>query len=886
LAEERHGVPLPSKLKMEPEHWHRIKEVFSTALAVPPAMREAWLAQTLPDDPLLAKEVRELVAVFEEGGELFQVRTLVTVPDLPQELETALVGLRIGPYRILSELGRGGMGAVYLAVRDDQAYEQRVAIKLVKRGMDTDDIVRRFVHERKILAALIHPNIARLVDGGSTTDGRPFFVMEYVSGRPITTFARDKKLSVEEKLRLFVKVCSAVQFAHQNLIVHRDIKPGNLLVDRDGEPKLLDFGIAKLLAPPAFGKLTELTQAHRQPMTPEYASPEQLAGEPVTTATDVYGLGILLYELLVGQNPVAVGRVLGPGRAGRLPSQAVRGLDGDRRMSRRLQGDLDTIVGMALEPEPQRRYATAAALAEDVERHLEHRPVKAHPPTVLYRLGRTVRRQKLASALVLAVVILAGITSFFAYDRSRKADLYERERDQAQEQRFRAENERRHNKELFLFLKGMIRSADPSQSRGEAVTISQMLAVAANQLRNPKQDSPRWAPMPAGGYAVNPVTRASLLHEVADVYYHQGSYKEAEDLLDDALALRAGRTDRESRLGEAADRTLLGNLAGDQGKSFRAKSYFQQAIAIRQELLGPADPSLAEDLDGLGLAVMESGDLEQAGEFLRKAESISQKAGARGKQELAVSLNNQAELAGRQKRFKEQETLFQKALDIELRLLGADAPETLDTERNFGSTLLRQKQYARAEALYQEVLRSQERVLGPKHPNLVLTLSTLAVAQKGQTHYAAAASSVRRALTLHRSLGLPSDVDEAYALRINADLLLEQEDLAAAEENYQRSRQIYLNQEGDNRAGVARALRGLAEVKQKRKDPRGAEDLARQSLDLLHQAEGSDGEMVGTLRVLAQIERQAGRLAEASEHEKQAQKLERRSLPSPSPPHP
>ncbi len=864
---------------MEPEHWHRIKEVFSTALAVPPAMREAWLAQTLPDDPLLANEVRELVAVFEEGGEIFQVRTLVTVPDLPEEPETAVAGLRIGPYRILSELGRGGMGAVYLAVRADQAYEQRVAIKLVKRGMDTDDIVRRFVHERKILAALIHPNIARLVDGGSTTDGRPFFIMEYVSGRPITTFARDKKLSVEEKLRLFVKVCSAVQFAHQNLIVHRDIKPGNLLVDRDGEPKLLDFGIAKLLAPPAFGKLTELTQGHRQPMTPDYASPEQLAGEPVTTATDVYGLGILLYELLVGQNPVAVGRLLGAGRAERLPSQAVRGLDGDRRISRRLQGDLDTIVGKALEPEPQRRYATAAALAEDVERHLEHRPVKAHPPTVLYRLGRTVRRQKLASALVLSIAVFAGIAGYQNYELKRA-------RDRAEAQRLQADEQRRKAQAFSGFLKGLFRSAGPEQSRGEDIKARQILEEGAKQLRNPGMNSPRWAPMPAGEVPLDPIARASLLNDIAAIYIDLGSFKEAENLLISARNLRAGKTGRDVKLDEAASFTLLGNIAIAQGELFKGQSYYHQAIAIKQQLLGPNDLSLAEDLDGWGLALMEKGHLGDAETILRRAESLCRKAGLRGRKELAANLNNLADLAGRQKRFGEQEKFFQEALDIDRSLHDADAPETLETERNLGSVFLRQKKYTEAEKLYKEVLRAQERVLGARNWELVLTLSTLAVAQKGQNHYAEAAKSVGRALELHRSLGLPPDLDEAYALRINADLLLEHEDLAAAEENYQRSRQIYLNLEGDNRTGVARTLRGLAEVKRKRKDLRGAEDLASQGLDLLRQAEGSDGEMADTLRVLAGIERQAGRLAEASEHEKQAQELDRRSLPPPAPPHP
>jgi len=852
---------------MEPDRWQRIKEVFSTALAVPSAMREAWLVQTLPDDPVLANEVRELVAVFQEGGEIFQVRTLVTVPDLPQDLETAVAGLRIGPYRILSELGRGGMGAVYLAVRADQAYEQRVAIKLVKRGMDTDDIVRRFVHERKILAALVHPNIARLIDGGSTTDGRPFFVMEYIEGRPITVFAQNKKLGVEDRLRLFVKVCAAVQFAHQNLIVHRDLKPGNLLVDRDGEPKLLDFGIAKLLAPPAFGKLSELTQAHRQPMTPDYASPEQLAGEPVTTATDIYGLGILLYELLVGQNPAGVAKLLGPGRAARLPSQAVRGLEGDRRTYRRLQGDLDTIVGKALEPEPQRRYATAAALAEDVERHLEQRPVKARPPTLGYRLGRMLVRQKLASALVLSLVAFAAFAGYQNYELKRA-------RDRAEAQRLQADEQRRKAQAFSGFLKGLFRSADPEHSRGEDLKVRQILDEGARQLRNPGEHSPLWAPMPAGEVPLDPSTRASLLNDVAEIYADLGSYKEAENLLNNARAMRAGKTGRDDRLGEAASLTLLGHLALNQGDFSKCLPYYRQAIAIKEEQLGLADPALAEDLNGQGNALMENGDLKGAAQSLSRAKFLSHRAGNSGLKQFAVSLNNLAILAERQQRFREAQEGYQTALDIDRTLLGADHPDTLGVERNLGSILLRQHEYARAETLYQEVLHAQERVLGINHRDLILTLSSLGAAQNGQNLYPDAAGSLRRALALHESLGLSPDIEEAYALNIYAGVLRAQGDLAAAEANYERSRQIYLLLEGDNRASIASVLRGLSQVKLQRGDLPAAETLARQSLDLLRQAAGSNSEVAISLRKLSEIERKAGRIPEASEHERQALELD------------
>ena len=737
---------------MEPERWRRIKDVFTTVLEIPPALRNAWLAEALPGDPSLAEEVRSLIAAYEGAGEVFEQGALAAAPDLRRELETAVAGLRIGPYRILSELGRGGMGAVYLAVRDDEAFEQRVAIKLIKRRMDTDEIVHRFVHERKILAGLSHPNIARLFDGGSTPDGRPYFVMEHVSGKPITVYAREKKLGVEARLRLFLKVCSAVQFAHQNLIVHRDLKPGNLLVDRDGEPKLLDFGIAKLLAPSSLGGLSELTRAHQQPMTPDYASPEQMAGEAVTTATDVHGLGILLYELLVGRIPAAVERQLGASWAGRPPSQAVHALDGDRRLSRRLRGDLDTILGKALEREPQRRYATAAALAEDVERHLDRRPVRARPPTVAYRLGRTLVRHKLAAAFVLSIAVLAGIAGYQAYAIGRA-------RDRAEGQRLRAEA-------LAGFMKGLFRSADPQKSRGEKVTVRQLLEVGASQLLNPGERPPRWAPVPEG--KIDPGTQADLLNAIAEVNADLGSYADAKELLASALKVREGQTGRDNELGEAASYTLLGHLALNQYHYAESLPYYRKAIAIKRKQRGLTDPSLAEDLNGMGGALVNSGDLAHGAESLRDAESLSRHAGPRGLKELANSLNNLGDLDEKQQRFAEAQGRFREAWNIERKLYGADDPETLSTERNLRSVLLYQGEYAKAEKPYQEILQAQERVLGTDHRDLILTLTGLALAQNCQHHYPAAADSLHRALALYRRLGLPPDEDKADAINLLA----------------------------------------------------------------------------------------------------------------------
>ncbi|HEX2271678.1 MAG TPA: serine/threonine-protein kinase, partial [Pyrinomonadaceae bacterium] len=315
------------------------------------------------------------------------------------------IGTRIGPYRILHEIGRGGMGAVYLAERDDEHYRQRVAIKLIKPGLGGDNIRRRFRNEMQILAELNHPNIARLFDGGQTDEGLPYLVMEYVEGNPINHYCNEHQLSTEQRLKLFSTVCAAVQYAHQHLVIHRDIKPGNILVTADGVPKLVDFGIAKLLDNGNGAFSPDVTATAMPFMTPQYASPEQLRAESVTTASDVYSLGVVLYELLSGLTPYRF--------KSRIPHEMARTIceDEPERLYKRLHGDLDNIVSMAMRKEPQRRYATAEQLAEDIQRHLTGRPVRARQDTFSYRAGKFIRRQRVAvaAAAIVALTLLVGI---------------------------------------------------------------------------------------------------------------------------------------------------------------------------------------------------------------------------------------------------------------------------------------------------------------------------------------------------------------------------------------------------------------------------------------------------------------------------------------------
>ena len=412
----------------EAKRWERVQDIFCRALDQPSETLPRWLEEACAGDRELLAEVASLLESdrVAEGFVVAEIdRAVLTVAgDVARE--SRMKGRRIGAYRLIREIGAGGMGAVYLAVRADDQYESEVAVKLVRPGLDTDFILRRFRRERQILARLEHPNITRLLDGGTTEDGVPWFVMEFIEGAWITRYAAERALSVEDRVRLILPVCEAVHFAHRNFVVHRDLKPANILIDRHGTPKLLDFGISKLLVA-GRSELADTEAAHTETsmLTPDYACPEQILGEPVTVASDVYSLGAVLYELLTGVrphrieqcSPLALERAicLDPVTA---PSEAVS----ERALSRRLRGDLDNIVLRALQKDAARRYESAEHLADDLRRFLEHRPVIARPDSLAYRVRRFVRRNYVVVALtaVAAGAVLGG--AIVALQEARLAD--------------------------------------------------------------------------------------------------------------------------------------------------------------------------------------------------------------------------------------------------------------------------------------------------------------------------------------------------------------------------------------------------------------------------------------------------------------------------------
>jgi serine/threonine-protein kinase len=662
----------------------------------------------------------------------------------------------VGAYRLLQEIGRGGMGAVYRAVRDDDEYRKRVAIKLLRKGMDSEEILRRFRNERQILAGVEHPHIAKLHDGGTAEDGRPYFVMELVEGQPLDAWCDGRRLSVPERLHLFRKVCAAVHYAHQNLIVHRDLKPANVLVTEAGDPKLLDFGIAKLLNPELAGGGADPTRFESRLMTPSYASPEQVRGERITTASDVYSLGVILYELLTGQRPYGLEGASLPEITRAVceqeptrPSRVVRRVDGagggagppgspsaetlsSRRgssadkLGRRLSGDLDNIVMMALRKEPHRRYGSVEQLSDDLRRHLEGLPVAARKPTVAYRAGKFVARHRAGTAA--AAVAILGLLAFagaMAVQSARVAS----ERD-------RAEREARKATAINQFLQETLGSASPYDGLGREVTVVQALREAEKRI--------------ADTFASQPEIQAAVKMTVGTTYRALGRYDDAEPLLRSALEIRQ-RVLGPAHADVAAALNELANLRHDRGEHAGAEALYRQALGLRRQLLGPRHEDVADSLNDLGVLLKDKGDLDGALPLYREALAIRRERLGTEHRLVATSLNNLAVLLKTRGELAEAEALYREAIDIRRKVLGAEHPSVALGLKNLAVLLSERDDKEQAEALYREALAMERRLLGDRHTSVGTTLYNLASLLHHKKDYVAAEPLYREALEIDRA---------------------------------------------------------------------------------------------------------------------------------------
>jgi eukaryotic-like serine/threonine-protein kinase len=577
------------------ERWRQVDALLDRVLDLPRDSRATFLDSSRTADPAVRAEVLRLLAA-QHGAERFLARPagefalsmlasgaeVVDRDELPSPS-------RIGPYRVLREVGRGGMGRVFLAERDDPELRQRVALKVLRGGLASSHLVRRFLDERQILASLDHQNIARLLDGGITEDRLPWFAMEYVDGIPIDRYCAENRLDLSARLQLFLPVCDAVQYAHRNLVVHRDLKPSNILVTADGRVKLVDFGIAKLLAPEAGAEGGELTHAGARPMTPGYASPEQLRGEPVSTASDVYAAGVLLYMLLAEQHPHLV-----PGRPAHEVARAI--LEEVPRppsavsatgLRRRLRGDLDTIVLTGMRKEAERRYATVEQLAADIRRHLGGLPVTARPDTWGYRTGKFVRRHRtgVAGAVAFGVLLVGyGFTVTVHAERiGREAAKTEQVRD---------------------FLVSLFTEADPGVTQGREPTASELVDEGARRVKTELADQPE--------------IQAEMMATLGQVYLALGRYREASEQLTAALTIQRGIVAVPDEV-EARTAQLLASALHFLGRLHEAEAIVREVVHIRRALHGESDHRVGRVLNDLGDLLHTKGELREAEDHLRLA---------------------------------------------------------------------------------------------------------------------------------------------------------------------------------------------------------------------------------------------------------------------------
>ncbi len=821
-----------------PDRWYTIDRLFDEALDHAPGERAAFLRTRCGDDQALRRAVEALLNASAASGTLLdtplEARALwqAFATEEAPALAPSLAGQRIGAYHLIEQIGRGGMGAVYRAERADGQFEQTVALKILRRGLDTEDLLQRFLQERQVLASLHHPGIAALHDGGVTSEDRPYFVMEYVAGEPVDRYCDRHRLSVEDRLALFQTIGGAVQHAHRNLVVHRDLKPSNVLVTEEGQVKLLDFGIAKLLTgETGSGTAAPRTLAGERWMTPEYASPEQVKGEAATTASDVYQLGLVLYGLLTGRRPyhvegktpVEVERVVcerAPTRPSTVVTQAVpaaaetsqeaggRARDTSTEQLRRtLRGDLDTILLKALHKEPEQRYASAEAFVEDVRRYLRGLPIQARPDTLSYRTRKFVRRHRVgvAAAALVVLSLLGGLagTTWQAQRAARQARLAAAEQAKAEQ--------------VTAFLVDLFEASDPYTRTTDSLTVRTLLERGVQRVEQE--------------LAQQPHAQARMLDVMGQVYRRLGQYEQARVLLERALRVRRrlyGHAHPETA-STMANLALLLRQAGDYDT---AEALYREALAIQRAQLGENHPDVASTMEKLAGLLRRKGEHDAAEALFRQVLARRHRTLGEEHVRIAASLNSLAILHHHMGELEEAEALSREALAIRRKLLGNGHPDVAASLNSLGALLMNERRFDEAEPLFREALAMRRKLFGPEHPSVALTLNNLALLLRERGDLEAAEPLFREALAMRRKLLDNEHPDVAFSLYTLAGLLAEKGDFEAAEAHFREALAVFRATLPEGHSLISRTLLGLGGLHLARREPEQAEPLLREGLRL------------------------------------------------------
>jgi serine/threonine protein kinase/tetratricopeptide (TPR) repeat protein len=754
---------------------------------------------------------------------------------------------RIGQYRVLRTLGVGGMGEVFLAERADAEFEQQVAIKVVYGG--SPGIQSRLKVERQILAQLDHPNIAHLLDGGSLPDGGAYIVMEFVDGLPIDVYCDSNRLDIAARLRLFQTVCAAVHYAHQNLIVHRDLKPSNILVTAAGIPKLLDFGIAKVLDDrQAIHHTVAVTHADIRVMTPDHASPEQVRGQAITTSSDVYVLGVLLYKLLTGTSPFVIPsmRLTDIERAicekdPPLPAHAVNTDDSPQthsiaaarsttanRLRRTLGGDLDNIVLMAMRKEPERRYSSSQQMASDIQRHLDGKPVIARRDTMPYRGAKFVRRHWLPVAASVSVIFLIIAFAMTTYVQSLRIAS---ERDRAAAERAVADRERTRAEEVSTFLVNLFKLSDPQQNRGNQITARELLDSAAKRLQAGLQDQP--------------ATKAALLSTVGEVYDSLGQYQEALPILTESLALQPQSHDK-SRIATLLELASARRHAGDLGG---AEAPLQEALQLSQVDFGAASQEFGRSLWAMGQLRYRQNRLVDAQQLYNRSLEILESAAAPAT-DISALLDDLAQVYADQQQWALARQTYQRALDVDQRVLGDAHPRVAMHLHNLAVVAQNMGNLKLAETLYHDAIRRKERAYGVGDPQTADAIENYGLLLQREGRLAEAEPLLRSALAMTLSRYGLEHYNVGYARVSLAMVLHDQGNLSAAENEFRQALAVYDKSLPTNHQYRASALMHFARLLVDRGKADEALGLSAQSIAIWTATSSASGPRTAQARAI------------------------------------
>ncbi len=757
---------------MHAQRWERVAELYQQASELPPASREAFLLEACAGDHELHREILSLL------------HQNVTEPGLLESLSMWSAGANIpaaiGAYRILGVIGEGGMGTVYAAEQQDP--RRVVALKVVRAGLAIPEVLRRFKQESEVLARLQHPGIAQIYDAG-IADGKPYFAMERVRGRLLLEYAAARSLTTAQKLDLAARICDAVQHAHDRGVIHRDLKPGNILVDDSGQPKVLDFGVARLTDSDA--QLTRGTDLGKLVGTLAYMSPEQVAGDPaqVDARSDVYALGLILYELLAGRAPYETGRNA---------TEAMRVIcDQDplplRDLDRKFRGDLDTIARVALEKDKARRYASAADLASDLRRHLAGQPILARPPSAPYLVRKFVQRNRtLTGSLAVIFLVLAGGVVVSVWEASRALRA---------EQTARAVNE--FLRDDLLSQASAQSQATPSTAPDRDLKVRTALDRAAARIQ--------------GKFDSQPEVEAAIRQTIGQAYNELGLYNEAQPQMERAFELRR------RVLGAEHEQTLagmqeLGELYLGAGKYAQAEAVLTPLLEIQRRKLGQDHKDTLRALNDLGGVLKMQGKYEPAARVQTEVLESDRRVLGPDHPYTLIALSNLASTNSALGKYAEAAALYQQSVEISKRVMGPDHPATLNCMNGLAVVYRNQGKYAGAEILTRQVYLARRRVLGEEHHDTLLALYILAGTYIAQDRYTEAEPLLNEGLRTARRV-LPDHPDTQSFLSSLAEVYWKQGKPAQAEPLFREALAARRRILGLNHPSIAHVLSSLAEMK-------------------------------------------------------------------------